>query len=344
MLVPTSPRVAERAPVARSDLVKALFRSYRRGDDRGFRSTAEAVIEDERRKRHDLLANELEAILGEPGSGPRPLHVSALRPLPKGRDELELLETLQPSASLQQVVLAPELGAVVEGLIDEFRQRSALRAHGLEPRSTVLFVGPPGTGKSLTAEALAGELGLGLARVKLATVVSSYLGETAKNLEQIFAFLRTGSWVLLFDEFDMLARERAERVDHGEVRRIVTALLQLVDEAHTDSMVVATTNHPQLLDVAIWRRFDEIVAFDLPGTTERRELFEMKLRTVRANLDLSELVEATEGYSQAEVEQVCLDAMRLMVRSHDRSLTKEHIDFARYRREERRRAMDAYRG
>ena len=116
LVIPASSRRPERALVARSDLVKALFTSYRKGDDRGFRSSAEALIEDERRKRHDLLASELEAILGEPRPWSRPLQVSALRPLPKGRDELELLEMLQPSASLQQVVLAPELGRVVEGL------------------------------------------------------------------------------------------------------------------------------------------------------------------------------------------------------------------------------------
>lgn len=325
--------------MARSDLVKALFRTYRQGDDGGFRSTAEALIEDERRKRHDLLANELEAILDEPSVGRRPLQVSALRPLPKGRDEIDLLELLQPSVSLQQVVLAPEVAVVIEGLVDEFRQRSALHAHGMDPRSTVLFVGPPGCGKSLTAEAIAGELGIGMARVRLATVVSSFLGETAKNLEQIFGFLRSGSWVLLFDEFDMLARERGERVDHGEVRRIVTALLQLVEGAHTDSLVIATTNHPQLLDVALWRRFDEIVAFDLPGTAERAALVEMNLRTVRTALDVATLVERTDGYTQAEIEQLCRDAMRLMVRSFDRSLTEAHLDYAAGRREERRRAM-----
>jgi hypothetical protein len=130
--------------MARSDLVKALLRSYTTGDDRTFRSTAEELILDERRKRHDLLANELEAILDEPGPTRRPLQVSALRPLPKGRDDLDLLDIIQPRASLHDVILDPDTAAVVDGLLDEFRQRGALHAHGLEPRSTLLFVGPPG--------------------------------------------------------------------------------------------------------------------------------------------------------------------------------------------------------
>jgi SpoVK/Ycf46/Vps4 family AAA+-type ATPase len=325
--------------MARSDLVKALLRSYTTGDDRTFRSTAEELILDERRKRHDLLANELEAILDEPGPTRRPLQVSALRPLPKGRDDLDLLDIIQPRASLHDVILDPDTAAVVDGLLDEFRQRGALHAHGLEPRSTLLFVGPPGCGKSLTAEALTGELGLGLARVRLSTVVSSFLGETAKNLEQIFAFLRTGSWVLLFDEFDMLANERGDRVDHGEVRRIVTALLQLVEDAHTDSLVIATTNHPHLLDTALWRRFDEIVAFEAPDRAQRVAMLEMKLRTVRHDLALSSIADRLDGYTHADIERVCEDAMRLMVRAPDRVVTQRHLDYGIERQEARRQTI-----
>ncbi len=128
------------------------------------------------------------------------------------------------------------------------------------------------------------------------------------------------------------------------MRRIVSALLQLVEDAHTDSIVVATTNHPQLLDVAIWRRFDEIVALGLPGEAERFALLEMKVRTVRRNLDLPRLAAATEGFTQAQLEQLCLDAVRLMVRSYDRSLNQDHVEFALHRREDRRRAMGAHPG
>ncbi|MDQ1614367.1 MAG: hypothetical protein QOJ60_306 [Actinomycetota bacterium] len=325
--------------MARSDLMKRLLRSYSTGDDRAFRSTAEAIIEDERRKRHDLLADELEAILDQPGPGRRPLNVSALRPLPKGRDDLDLIDILQSRVSLATVVLDEATAEVVEGLLDEFRQRTALRAHGLEPRNTVLFVGPPGCGKSLTAEALAGELGLGLARVRLAAVVSSFLGETAKNLEQIFAFVRMGSWVLLFDEFDMLARERGDQNDHGEVRRIVTALLQMVEDTRTDSIVIATTNHPQLLDGALWRRFDEIVAFGLPERPERVALLKAKLAAIRLDVDLTAMADRLAGYTHAEIERVCEDAIRLMVRQLDRTVAVQHLDYAINRQETRRRTI-----
>ena len=149
-------------------------------------------------------------------------------------------------------------------------------------------MGPPGCGKSASAEAVAGQLGLPMAKVQLATVVSSYLGETARNLEQIFSFLDVGSWVLVFDEFDMLGRERSDRADHGELRRVVAAMLQVVDEHRGDSLFVATSNHPALLDTAVWRRFDEIIEIEAPDYSARFEILELKLRSVRHDFDICE--------------------------------------------------------
>ena len=136
-------------------------------------------------------------------------------------------------------------------------------------------MGPPGCGKSITGTALAGELGLAIARIQLATIVSSFLGETARNLEQVFSFLNFGSWVLQFDEFDMLGRERADRSDHGELRRVVAAMLQIIDENNADSLFVATSNHPALLDSAVWRRFDEVLEFPMPDQPARAALIKL---------------------------------------------------------------------
>lgn len=328
--------------VARSDLVKALLRSYQQGDDAGFQSAAEAVIADERRKRHDVLADELAVILTDSRRGQRrPLQVSALKPLPKARDDNPLLAVVQPRLTFHDLVLAEPVVAVLDGIVDEFRHRSVLRAHGVAPRSTLLLVGPPGTGKTITGEAIAGELGLALARIQLATVVSSYLGETARNLEQIFSFLNTGSWVLQFDEFDMLGRERGDRSDHGELRRVVAAMLQIIDDNNADSVFVATSNHPSLLDTAVWRRFDEVVELGLPDADARAALIELKLRAVRTELDIPAAVRSTDGYSAASVEAVCINAIRLMVRRYDKAVTMAHFDYGIEREEARRRAISS---
>ena len=220
--------------MARSDLVKALpLRSYQRGDDVGFRRATRDIIDDERRKRHDLVADQFEAILADPDPngergrnsngerGRRPLQVSSLRPLPKTRDDLPLVSIEEPGLSFGDLVLPEPVLGVLGSLVEEFQERSALRSHGVAPRSSVLLVGPPGCGKSVSAEAMAAELGLPVVRVRLAAVVSSYLGETARNLDRIFSFLEVGSQVLVFDEFDMLGRERSDRADHGELRRVV---------------------------------------------------------------------------------------------------------------------------
>ena len=328
--------------MARSDLVKALIRSYSQGDDAAFQSAAEAVIADERRKRHDLLADELAAILTEPphaSARRRPLQVSSLKPLPKSRDDHPLLTIIQPRWSFQDLVLDETIMTVLDSIVDEFRQRSTLRAHGVEPRSSLLLVGLPGTGKTVTGEAIAGELGLAVARIQLATVVSSYLGETARNLEQIFGFLNTGSWVLQFDEFDMLGRERSDRSDHGELRRVVAAMLQIIDENNADSIFVATSNHPSLLDSAVWRRFDEVITFGLPDAAARGALLERKLRGVKVDIDIRSATKALDGFSAAEIESVCLNAIRLMVRKYDKTVTDAHLRYGMEREEARRRAI-----
>ena len=327
--------------MARSDLVKALMRSYRQGDDRGFQRAAQSIIDDERRKRHDLLADQLEAIMVEPNAKRRPLQVSSLRPLPKTRDDLPLLGIRQPTVSFHDLVLPQSVTEILDAIIDEFRQQSALRAHGVAPRSTLLFVGGPGCGKSITAAAVAGELGLALARVHLPMIVSSYLGETARNLEQIFEFLRTGAWVLLFDEFDMLGRERSDRTDHGELRRVVASMLQGIEDIGGDSIFIATSNHAHLLDSAAWRRFDEVLEFPLPDPQSRVRLLELKLRGVRHNFPLEEAAASMEGFSPAEIEVVCHDAIRLMVRELGREVNHDNITYGIRRQEERRRTINS---
>jgi SpoVK/Ycf46/Vps4 family AAA+-type ATPase len=327
--------------MARSDQVKALLRSHREGDEQQFRTAAKEIIQDARRRRHDLLASEMEAILDEPVRTRRPTQLATLRPLPKGRDDTPLLNITQPKRSLSDLVLLAETNDLLIGLLDEQRSRPAFHALGVEPRRSILFTGPSGTGKSASAEAIAGELGWPLAHVQLATVVSSYLGETAKNLEQIFTFLQTGSWVLLFDEFDMLARDRSERGDHGELKRVVSALLQLIESTTTDSLIIATTNHASLLDSALWRRFDEVIAFELPSACDRAHLLRMKLNRVHvdSDLDVDGVVGPLDGYSQADMETIALDAMRLMVRSLDRSVGMAHVLYGIGRMEERRRTI-----
>jgi SpoVK/Ycf46/Vps4 family AAA+-type ATPase len=326
------------AVMARSDLIKAMFASYSKGDHAAFRHAAREVILDERRKRHGLLADELEDLL-DTGGGPTPLNVATLQPLPKGRDDVPLVRVRAAERTLDDVVLRRDTRDVVEELVREFRSASVLHAHGLRPRSRALFVGPPGTGKTLTAEAFAGELGLPLVTIDIATVVSSYLGETSRNLASIFEFCSRGSWVVLFDEFDALAKERADDSEHGELKRVVTAFLQLLDGFQGRSLVLAASNHPGLMDDAVWRRFDEVLGFELPTQDEILRLAQMKLRATRHRLPLRELARSMKGFSHAEVEIACHDALRRSVLEDHGVVRTEDLEQAIERMTERRRTI-----
>lgn len=235
-----------------------------------------------------------------------------LRAMPQGRDDIELLQTRDPELAFDDLLLAPEVRQLFAEVHLEHRREDFLVHHGVAPRRTFLFVGPPGTGKSATAEALADELGRPLATVNLSTVVSSFLGDTAKNLSTIFAAASRETYVVLFDEFDAIAKERAEGSDHGELKRVVTAFLQQLDAFAGPSLLVAATNHPALLDLAVWRRFSEVIAFEPPQVHDIRALLRLKLRSIRreTGLNVEAVASACRGLTHADVTAVVTDAFR----------------------------------
>lgn len=313
--------------MASSDVLKSMFTSYRRGDHVGFNSAARQMISEERRKHHHVLANELERLL-EYNVQRRPLHSATLRPLPKAKDEHPLLDLANPERSLHELVLPKETFQLLDDVCAEFTASDMLGEAGIGPRSRLLFVGPPGCGKSVTAEALGTELGIPLARVHLGAVVSSFLGETARNLEAIFEFCSHGSWVMIFDEFDALAKERGDRSDHGELKRVVAAFLQMIDSFRGRSLIVATTNHPALLDAAVWRRFNDVVGFELPDHDARISLLKVKLKAVPSDINIAGTAELLAGLSHAEIEMVCHDAIRHALLDHRGVVAAADIDYA----------------
>jgi SpoVK/Ycf46/Vps4 family AAA+-type ATPase len=178
-----------------------------------------------------------------------------------------------------------------------------------------------------------------MVRVQVATVVSSYLGETARNLASIFEYCDKGSWVVLFDEFDALAKERGDAAEHGELKRVVTAFLQLLDHFSGNSLLLAATNHPALLDDAVWRRFDEVVDFRAPTQSEIAELIGLKLRATRHRLKRRDLAREMRNFSHAEVELVCFDALRRSVLQDHGVVETADFEQAIRRMEERRKAI-----
>jgi len=155
--------------------------------------------------------------------------------------------------------------------------------HGFQPATKLLFCGPPGCGKTLCAEIIASELGLPLLYTRFDAIVSSYLGETAANLRKVFEYASSSRWVVLFDEFDAIGKARDDAAEHGELKRVINSFLQLLDGFTAPSILIAATNHEQLLDPALWRRFDEILVFPRPSVHEIRSLLGMKLKKFPAH-------------------------------------------------------------
>jgi len=235
-----------------------------------------------------------------------------LRSLPRARGEFDLLHLRDPFLSLEDLQLPKEREELLAELQLELRKEDFLVRNGVAPRRTLLFTGPPGCGKSATAEALASELGREFAVVNLSTVVSSFLGDTAKNLSSIFEAAASEPWVVLFDEFDAIGKERAERTDHGELKRVVTAFLQQLDNFRGPSILVAATNHPALVDLAVWRRFSIILEFEPPSVHELRTLVRLKLRSIKreTGFNFEAAASACKGLTQADVTKVVEDAYR----------------------------------
>lgn len=323
--------------MARSDLILRLFAAHARGDDASFQGAARELIAEERRRDHRRLAADLEhALFAErkPGADV-PL---TLRPIPKSRDDRPLVRLVKPERELDELVLDPGTRDAIEGIIRENVSRSTLTSHGLRPRQRLLFIGPPGTGKSAAAHAVAAALSLPVAVASLASLTSSFLGDTARNIEAVVRFSEQTSCVLLFDEFDVLGQERGQVGDHGEMRRVAATVLQLLEEAHGESVIVATSNHPQLVDAALWRRFDELLTFDQLADGQLAELITLKLRAMRTSISTAKWVQTLSGFSPAEVELTCIDAMRLTVLSNHVEIDDAIMDVAVKRMRERRAA------
>ncbi|NEP63295.1 MAG: ATP-binding protein [Symploca sp. SIO2G7] len=325
--------------MARGELLRKLFRSFSHNEREAFYAAATELIEEEKRKSHTLLARDLEKILHNGnGNGKSLASNGTLQKyypdVPCDRETgFPLVRIQHYDLTWNAVILSQTNLAILEETVLENRKRDTLTAYGLEPKSKLLFCGPPGCGKTLTAQVLAGVLGLPLLYVDLTAVFSSLLGETATNLKRIFDFIEKTEWVVLFDEFDAIARERSTANEHGEVKRLVNSLLQLIDLSKSESLFIAATNHESLLDEAIWRRFDEILFFEKPPLDQRFALLKRYLTSIRhGNVNLKKIAQELDGATGADIERVCSDVIKNTLLKDDKALSSDTLKsvIARY--------------
>lgn len=326
--------------MARSTLLRSLFTTWAAGNDSAFLVAARAIIDDERQKGHRLLASELEGALDDPRR-PGSREPLSLRPVPKGRDERPLLNLAKARWTFADLVYSDDVAAALHDLVEENERRTLLVTHALRPRQRVLLVGPSGAGKTAAAHAIAAQLSLPVASANLAALTSSYLGETARNIESVVRFAETTPCVLVLDEFDALASERAIPGDHGELRRVVATVLQVLEEVRGESLVVATSNHPQMLDSAVWRRFDEVIRLTHPTTATVQRLLALRLGDRGQSIDLAAWSRKLRGTSAAEVELISLDALRHSILEDSPHVTDVQLQASVARLRARKKAVRA---
>ena len=316
MSVPSKPEkpAEKKRRMARSDLLVALVKAGATGDRHLARTSAEALIADEKSKQHHVLADRLSNALRNQVNGSPPHSLVAQEPTARGPTTRELFVDRIPQRRLSDLLLLPVTRGACEELIEEQRRADVLRAHGLEPRHRVLLVGPPGNGKTSLAEALAEALSVPLLTVRYEAVIGSFLGETAGRLRRVFDYARTTPCVLFFDEFDVIGKERGDIHETGEIKRVVSSLLLQMDDLPSWTIIAAATNHSELLDRAAWRRFQLRLELPAPGERQIANFVTSFFRTrpIPGELGRSpdQLARALRGSSLAEVEDFCTNILR----------------------------------
>ena len=310
----------------RADVLRQLIKTHVEHDDVGFRKAALQLAALESKAGHGRVAEQIRQELGRLPRAERP-DVGQVVDLAQPRGGVaDLLEGGYRDERLGDIVLTDALQARIERLLGENRDRAALADWGVQANRRLLFAGPPGCGKTLAARVLAGELGMPLMTVRLDGLFSRYLGATAGHLKTIFDEMGRRPAVYFFDEFDAVGKHRGDVQDVGEMRRVVTAFLQLMDADRSDSLVLAATNTEDALDEAIFRRFDAVLRFPRPDAAQLAALITMRLAVFTLPNDVvQEVAKQALGLAFADVARACDDANRTMVLARRRAVTADDL-------------------
>ena len=296
--------------MATAEQLKALIKSHFSNDRERFYTISLQLAAHESKQGHTALAKTIRDIIDKDRRESR----TNIIPFPGELQGLVLKET--PDKLKPALVMTEQLEKRISRIIHEYKQQGKLKAHGLTHRRKILLSGPPGTGKTMTARVLAGDLGLNLYTVQVDRLVTKFMGETSAKLRQIFDLIQSSHGVYLFDEFDAIGAERTMDNDVGEMRRVLNAFLQFIEQDRSDSMIVAATNNPGLLDHALFRRFEDVLHYALPEDEERQTLIRNILGTfIGSRPAWKSILAESRGLSHAEIDQACKDAVKSVILS-----------------------------
>ena len=315
-----------------SELIKQLFLSYSNKDNESFELAAREYIEREKRKKHNIVAKDLEKALYNTGN----ISISQKRfknniPIPRDTEKgFPLLEIQHFENNFDSLIVSKETKEQLEQVIREFKDSDILATYNLQYKKKILLCGKPGTGKTFSAQIMSSVLNIPLIYIRFDAIISSYLGETAGNLRKVFDFIEHGTWIVLFDEFDIIGKNRDDNHEHGEIKRVVNNFLQMLDNLKGESIIFAATNHQNILDPAIWRRFDDVIYYDLPDDKIRQHIFKIYLKPIKSenNIDLEKISHLTDKFSPADIKMVTEEAMKTAIINSKDSISMRDIEIS----------------
>ena len=316
--------------MAGSEQIKSLIQSFAKGDDARFFATAMQIAASEARMGHSSMANELKELIDK-AKQQRSTSLSSkdnVIPISKQKRDLdELIDVFQPKIKISDMILSPSLEKALKKIISEQKKFDQLKKFDLSPRRKLLLEGPPGCGKTMTAQALAGELGLSVFIVRLDGLISKFMGESISKLRLIFDAMNDYRAVYLFDEFDSIGAHRDMTNDVGEIRRVLNSFLVNIEKDNSNSIIIAATNLPETLDKALYRRFDDIIQYPLPSTKELEAVINKYLKghKLSEEIKIPALAKQATGMSYAEVAKACKEAIKEMIISDDHKISERII-------------------
>lgn len=289
--------------MATANQIKTLIKSHFEENNEKFNTVALQIAAHEAKLGHSNLANDIKQIIDN-GKKTSP----KLKPL---NSELQgLVLEVESDKKLSDLIVPSEIKDRINRIIREFTHRNKLLSYNLENRRKILFSGPPGTGKTMSASIIANELHLPIYVILMDKVVTKYMGETSAKLRQIFDLIMDRPAVYLFDEFDAIGSQRGKDNDVGEMRRVLNSFLQFLERDNSESLIIAATNNLGMLDQALFRRFDDVIHYNLPSDEEKIQLLKSRLGKNVTSKDIKVLLPMLESLSHAEINQACLDAIK----------------------------------
>lgn len=308
----------------------ALMKSHLTGDEDNFYSIALQVAAHEAKKGHTKLAQDLKSLLDSSrNKNNESMRNRNLQPIPLAQPQgalASLVDFKYSETRLSSMVLEPEMEERLQRVLLEVRQQHRLLTHGLTPRRKLLLIGPPGSGKTMTASALAGELHLPLFTVLLDGLITKFMGETASKLRILFDAMSVTRGVYLFDEFDAIGARREERLDVGEIRRVLNSFLQFLEKDKSNSIIIAATNYPDLLDRALFRRFDDVIEYSFPEQEIVARLLRSRLAGFNTNgVNWTNIAKAAQGLSQAEISRAAEETAKRIVLADKEIIADEDL-------------------